>query len=321
MGRYLIQRLLSLIPLAVGVTVMTFAILHFIPGNPLDVMMNPQVTDPQRLAKLQAQLGFRDPWPVQYVRWLGQLLQGNLGYSYLTGQPVASLIGDRLPRTLLLGGAAMALAFAGAIPLGVVSALRRYSAFDRFVTLVSLAGISVPEFFLCLLLVYWIGLQLNILPASGYETLYTQRTGAALWLDRLRHLILPACALALPLMAGVVRFTRSSVLDALSGDYVRTARAKGLPRPRVIYQHILRNALISVITLFGLTIPTVLSGDFVVEYIFGWPGIGTLSVVSVQNREYSIILAVTLLTAVLVLLGNLIADVLYAFADPRIRYA
>ncbi len=321
MAAYIARRLLAMIPLLIGVTIAVFGIMQLIPGNPMHVLMNPQVTDPQSVARLEKELGFPDPWPVQYLRWLRQLVQGNLGYSYLTGKSVGFIIGQNLPRTLLLGGVAVVVGFVVAVPLGVLSALKRYTPVDRALTFLAFGGISIPEFFICMMLVYWISLRLGALPPSGFETMFSGLTGVPLWVDRLRHLVLPASAIALPLVAGIVRFTRSAVLDVLSEDYVRTARAKGAPARTVIFKHALRNALIPVITLLGLTVPNVLSGAFAVEYIFDWPGIGTLAVRSVANREYSVILGINLLTAIMVILGNLAADVLYALVDPRIRYA
>jgi peptide/nickel transport system permease protein len=210
--------------------------------------------------------------------------------------------------------------YAVAIPIGIVSALKRYSLLDRFVTTLSFGGISVPGFFLCLVLLFVISLKLELLPTSGYGTLGVDLSGLALWLDRLRYLILPAIAIAVPSMAGVVRFARSSVLDVLDEDYIRTARAKGLRELFVIARHALKNALIPVITLFGMEFPSLFGGAFVVEYIFDWPGMGTLAMRSIRNREYSILMALNLVTAFLVLLGNLVADILYATTDPRIRY-
>jgi peptide/nickel transport system permease protein len=318
---YIARRLLAMIPLLIGVTVAVFAIMQLIPGNPMHVLMNPQVTDPQGVARLEKELGFLDPWPVQYLRWLRQLVGGNLGYSYLTGKSVGFVIGENLPRTLLLGGIAVVIGFVVAVPLGVLSALKRYSVVDRAVTLLAFGGISVPEFFICMMLVYWVSLRLGALPPSGFETMFSGLTGLPLLWDRLQHILLPASAIALPLVAGIVRFTRSAVLDVLSEDYVRTARAKGASARSVTFKHTLRNALIPVITLLGLTVPNVLSGAFAVEYIFDWPGIGTLAVRSVANREYAVIMGINLLTAIMVMAGNLAADVLYAFADPRIRYS
>jgi peptide/nickel transport system permease protein len=321
MSRYIAGRVLQMIPLVFGVTIITFVIMHLAPGNPLDVMMNPLITSPEMLAKAEKELGFDQPVYIQYFRWLEQLLKGNFGYSYLSGRPVLELLSARLPATMTLAAAALVLSYAVGLPIGVLSALKRYSLLDRVLTTLSFGGISVPEFFLCLTFVYVVSLKLDLLPTSGYGTLGAEFAGVALWLDRLPYLVLPSISLAIPSMAGIVRYTRSSMLDVLSEDYVRTARAKGLRESIVIYKHALGNAMLPVVTLFGLQFPILFGGAFVVEYIFDWPGMGTLAVASVSNREYSIVMAINLISAWLVLGGNLLADLLYAAVDPRIRLA
>jgi len=308
-----------MIPLIVGVTMITFGIMHLAPGNPLDVMMNPLITSPSLLARAEKELGFDQPVYIQYLRWLKQLLQGNFGYSYLSGRPVLELLSARLPSTMTLATTALAVSYAVGLPIGMLSAIKRYSLLDRVLTTLSFGGISVPQFFLSLAFVYVVPLKLGLLPTSGYGTLGVDLSGIALWLDRLPYLILPAVSLSIPSMAGIVRYTRSSMLDVLSEDYIRTARAKGLRESIVIYKHALRNSLLAVITLFGLQFPILFGGAFVVEYIFDWPGMGTLAVVSVNNREYSIVMAINLISAWFVLGGNLLADILYAMVDPRIR--
>lgn len=320
MQQYITRRLMQMIPLIWGITLVTFGIMHLAPGDPLDVMMDPLYTTPEEMAEAAARLGLDKPVHIQYLHWLRELLSGNFGYSYLTGRPVLTLILERLPSTLMLTITGVTVTYAVAIPIGIVSALKRYSLLDRFVTTLSFGGISVPGFFLCLVLLFVISLKLELLPTSGYGTLGVDLSGLALWLDRLRYLILPAIAIAVPSMAGVVRFARSSVLDVLDEDYIRTARAKGLRELFVIARHALKNALIPVITLFGMEFPSLFGGAFVVEYIFDWPGMGTLAMRSIRNREYSILMALNLVTAFLVLLGNLVADILYATTDPRIRY-
>lgn len=309
-----------MIPLLFGVTLISFTIMHLAPGNPLDIMANPMITSPQELARIERELGLDQPIIIQYFRWLQQLFSGNLGYSYLTGRPVSTLIGERVGATLALTITALILCFLVSIPVGVVSALKRYSLTDRIATTMTFGGISVPQFFLCLALVYIFSLRFPLFPPSGYGTLGAGYTGVALWFDRLPYLILPAIAMAVPPMAGITRYTRSSVLDTLDEDYIRTARAKGLLERVVIFKHGLRNALIPVITIFGLMFPMIFGGAFVVEYIMDWPGMGTLAVRSVHNREYGIIMALNLVAACLVLLGNLTADILYGLVDPRIRY-
>ena len=319
MRGYVIKRLLQMIPLVLGVTIIVFSILHFAPGSPLLAMVDPLTTTPAEIAEAERQLGLDQPVPVQYVRWLGQMLRGNLGYSFLTGRSVSDLILRRLSPTLVLSLTAMMISYLIALPIGIASALRRYSFMDRVTTTLSLGGISVPAFFLALLFVYFFGLRLNLFPTSGYGTLGGTATGLALWLDRLPYLIMPAFVLSITPMAGIVRYVRSSMMDTLSEDYIRTARSKGLSERTVIYKHALRNSLIPVITLLGLRLPEIFGGAYVIEYIFDWPGMGTLAIQSVHNREYSIVMSITLVTASLVMIGNLMADVMYAVADPRIR--
>lgn len=320
MQRYLMRRIVQMIPLVFLITILSFTIMHVAPGDPLDIMMDPLHRSPEEIALAAKRLGLDQPIHVQYFRWLRELSAGNLGYSYLSGRPVRDLILERLPSTLLLTVTALTLTFALAVPIGVISAVKRYSVLDRVVTVISFGGISVPEFFLCLALLYVVSLRLKLLPTSGFETLGVELSGLQLWADRARHLVMPAIAMAIPSIAGIARYTRSSMIDVLGEDYIRTGRAKGLRERAVILRHALKNSLMPVITLFGMEFPALFGGAFVVEWIFDWPGMGTLAVKAASNREYSILMALNLVTSFLVLLGNLIADILYAVVDPRIRY-
>jgi peptide/nickel transport system permease protein len=319
MARFMVERFLQAIPLIFGVTIITFVILQMAPGDPLDVMRDPLRTSTATLAKAEKELGFDQPIHIQYLRWLKQLMQGNFGYSYLSGKPVTELLSTRLPSTMVLACTALIISYAVGIPIGVISAIKRYSLMDRILTILSFGGISVPNFFLCLAFVYIFSLKLRFFPTSGFGTLGVTLTGIDLWQDRLKYLVLPAVSLSIPAMAGIVRYTRSSMLDVLSEDYVRTARSKGLRESVVIMKHALTNSLLPVITLFGLQFPMLFGGAFVVEYIFDWPGMGTLAVESVTYREYAIVMAINLISAWLVLGGSLVADLLYVMFDPRIR--
>jgi len=319
MTRYLVRRFLQAIPLVFGVTIITFVIMQMAPGDPLDMMRDPLRTSTATLARAEKELGFDQPIHIQYFRWLKQLMQGNFGYSYLSGRPVTELLSTRLPSTMLLAGVALVISYAVGIPIGVLSAIKRYSLMDRILTTLSFGGISVPDFFLCLAFVYIFSLKLRFFPTSGFGTLGLTLSGVDLWMDRLKYLVSPAICLSIPPMAGIVRYTRSSMLDVLSEDYVRTARSKGLRESVVIARHALTNSLLPVITLFGLQFPMLFGGAFVVEYIFDWPGMGTLAVESVSYREYAIVMAINLIVAWLVLGGSLVADLLYAVIDPRIR--
>lgn len=319
MKKYVIKRLIQSIPILLGITIMTFAIMQLAPGNPMETMINPKIS-PAEMQEMRESMGLNDPVHVQYFNWMKEVLQGNLGYTVKTGQPVSELILERLPATLLLTGSAFVMAFVIGIPLGVYSATHRYKAGDYFLTVFSFIGISIPSFFLGLGMIFIFALKLGWLPTSGMLTMGADYTGFALAGDYFKHVIMPATVLALPTIAVVMRFTRSSMLEVLNQDYIRTADAKGLDKNKVYLKHALRNALIPVITIFGLSIPFLFGGAYITEYIFNWPGMGSLGIQSIVAREYPVIMALNLFTSVLVMSGNLIADIMYAWADPRIRY-
>ncbi|EGA89394.1 AppB [Planococcus donghaensis MPA1U2] len=319
MKKYIIKRLIQSIPILLGITIMTFAIMQLAPGNPMETMINPKIS-PEEMQKMRDSMGLNEPIHIQYFNWIKEVVQGNLGYTVKTGQPVSELILERLPATLLLTGSAFVMAFVIGIPLGVYSATHRYKAGDYLLTVFSFIGISIPSFFLGLGLIFIFALKLGWLPTSGMLTIGADYTGFALAGDYLKHVIMPATVLALPTIAVVMRFTRSSMLEVLNQDYIRTANAKGLDKNKVNLKHALRNALIPVITIFGLSIPFLFGGAYITEYIFNWPGMGSLGIQSIVAREYPVIMALNLFTSVLVMSGNLIADIMYAWADPRIRY-
>lgn len=315
MLQYITKRLLWAIPLLLGITVVSYLIISLAPGDAVDLMVNPGMTAADKEAQRHA-LGLDQPVYVQYFKWLGQVLQGNLGYSFLNYRPVAERIGERMLPTILLMGTAIALAYVAAIPIGVISATRQYSLIDYASTVFAFAGVSLPSFFLGLGGIYLLGLKLDLLPTGGMRTL-----GAPSGLgDFLYHLILPALVLSLVNMGSLVRYTRSSMLDVVRQDFVRTARSKGLAERSVIYRHAMRNALIPVITLLGLQIPDLLGGAVITEQIFQWPGMGRLTIEAIAQRDYPLLMGLTMLTAVLVVVGNLIADVMYCLVDPRVRH-
>jgi peptide/nickel transport system permease protein len=315
---YIFKRLMSALPLLVGITLLTFLIMQMTPGNPMQTMIDPKISAAD-LARAQARMGLDDPVIVQYFRWLKEIVQGNLGYTIKSGQSVAGLIMDRLPATLLLTMTAFLFSFVVGVPLGVYSATRKYSKTDYGLTVFSFAGISVPSFFFGVALIYLFAVKLNWFPTSGLATINMSGGSFAIFIDKLRHLVLPALVLALPNLAAIMRFTRSSMIEVLTNDYIRTAKAKGLSERVVRYKHALRNALIPVITLFGISIPTLFGGAYITETIFNWPGMGSLGIQAITSREYQIIMGLNLITSVLVLLGNLTADILYAIVDPKIR--
>ncbi|WP_226679969.1 ABC transporter permease [Sutcliffiella horikoshii] len=319
MGVYIAKRILHAIPILIGITILTFLIMQLAPGNPMQTMINPKISM-EEMERAQANLGFDQPKIVQYFSWLKEILQGNLGYTIKTGQSVSDLILERLPATLTLTGSAFIMAFVIGVPLGVFSATHRYKLPDYVLTVFAFIGISIPSFFFGLGLIFIFALKLGWFPTSGMTSIGANLTGLPLFIDHLKHIILPAVVLSLPTVAVVMRFTRSSLLEVLHQDFVRTADSKGLSRKVVIVKHALRNALIPVITIFGLSIPFLFGGAYITEHIFNWPGMGSMGIQAIVGREYPVIMALNLFTSILVLMGNLLADVLYAWADPRIRY-
>ncbi|WP_243292222.1 ABC transporter permease [Bacillus sp. FJAT-47783] len=313
---YIIRRILLTIPLMFGISILSFGIVHLAPGEPGALMMNPDISYEDRQAFIE-DYGLNDPIHIQYIRWMGNILQGDFGDSLIQqGVPVSELIMDRLPNTLLLMVVSSLLAIMIAIPFGVWSASKPYTLTDYSVTTASFLGIATPNFWLGLVLIMFFSVQLGWFPSGGVATL---NEPFSLW-DRLHHLILPAFVLATADMASLTRYTRSSMMDVLDQDYIRTARAKGFKQRKVVYKHGLRNGLIPVITILGLMLPSFIGGAVVTEKIFNWPGLGLLFIDATFERDYPIIMAITMISAVLVLIGNLIADILYAVTDPRIEY-
>ena len=319
MGKYIRKRLLQAIPVIFGITILTFFIMKLAPGGPLTGMISPR-TSSESIQRAMEAMGLNKPIIVQYWNWLKELLQGNLGYSTYNGQAVLAQILERLPATLLLTVTAFVLSFVVGIPLGVYSATHKYSKADYGLTVFSFVGISIPSFFFGMGLIYIFALKLGWLPTSGFGSSTFRGEGLALVLHKLKYLIMPAAVMSLSNIATVMRFARSSMIETLNQDYIRTARAKGLSEKVVIYRHALKNSLIPVITIFGQSIPNLFGGAYITEKVFAWPGMGLLGVDAINNRDYQILMGLTLFTAILVLLGNLLADLMYAFVDPRIRY-
>jgi peptide/nickel transport system permease protein len=312
-GRLVLRRLLATIPVLVLVTAGVFALIHLTPGDPIDVMMAESV-DATVKANLRRELGLDQPIYVQYAAWTWRLLHGDLGRSIRNGEPVIENVSRRIRPSLQLAALAMAISLVVATPLGILSAARRNTSVDRFGTTFALFGICMPNFLLALLLIFFFGVKLRWLPISGYiDPLEEMVPG-------LRSLVLPALTLGLALAAVVTRTLRSSMLDALSEDYVRTARAKGLSESSIIRGHVLKNALIPVVTVLGLQLGTLIGGAVITEYVFALPGVGRLVVDAVFARDYPLVQGVVLLIAVGFILSNLAVDVLYGWIDPRIRY-
>lgn len=314
MKKYIIKRLLIAIPTLLGITMIDYAIMCFA-GSPLEMLQGARVSQEALAARSEA-LGLNKPFYVQYLIWLGQLLQGNLGYSIRTYEPVSEMIGSRIGPTLLLMGVSLIVSLLLSVPAGIYSALHQYSKGDYGVVTASFFGSSIPGFFLSLLLVYLFTMKLGILPSSGMTTLGTEG-GAA---DVAAHMVMPVLALSVSMAGTNLRYIRSAMLEILGQEYLRTAKAKGIGLRRVIGKHALRNALVPIVTVIGMQIPVLFGGAVIVEQLFSWPGLGLMTMSAILERDYPVIMGVCLLSAVVVLAANLVTDLLYAAADPSIRY-
>jgi peptide/nickel transport system permease protein len=320
-GEYILRRLAVSVPVLVMITALIFILLELAPGDPLAAMLAPArgVVAPSKeyVEELRKEYGLDRPAPVRYLIWLGQVARGNLGASVTTSRPVVREIRDRLPATLELMVVSTLLAIALGVTLGVYSALHQYSILDYILMALSFTWVCVPAFFFALLVIFLFAIHLNWLPAGG---LRTPGIESLTLLDNLKHLILPVFVLTMANLAEYVRFTRASVLDVMQSDFATVARAKGLRVHTIIYRHILRNALIPIVTRVGLSVAWLFSGALIVETVFRWPGLGVLMLQGVMTRDYPLILGMNLFIAVTVLVSNLVTDIAYAFVDPRIRY-
>ena len=333
MRRYAIRRSLTVVPVLLGVSVLVFSFVHMIPGDPALTMLGERAT-PEKVAEVRARLGLDRPIWQQYVLYFGHVLHGDLGVSVVRGDPVTTDLLRRFPATVELALAAIVLAIAFGIPIGIGSAVWRNSLLDSLARLGALTGVSMPIFWLGLMLAWFFGVQLRVLP-TGFRldsgTTFVPWTNFVMldatlqgdWsalADALRHLVLPALALATIPLAIIARMTRASMLDVLSREYIRTAEAKGLSRQAVILRHALRNALLPVLTVIGLQVGHLLAGAILTETIFSWPGIGLWVYESIESRDYAIVQGASLFIAAIVVVVNLVTDLLYAAVDPRIKY-
>lgn len=312
MGRYIIRRLLSMIPVLFLVTLISFSLI-LLTGDPVKAMLG-QEADPETVQVMRAQLGLDQPVPVQYAKWLGRVLQGDLGRSVRSSQPVSEAILQRLPVTIWINVIAFVMTILIGIPAGLISALHRNSSIDLSTSFVSLLGITTPNFFLGILLIYFFSVKMGWLPSSGYVDPLTNPVAG------IKTLILPAITLGTAEAAVIARMTRSSALEELSRGYIVTARAKGLKERLVIYRHLIKNAMIPVVTILGLQVGISFGGAVVTETIFALPGLGRLAVTSIFARDFPMVQGSVLVMASAFLLANLIVDILYAYLDPRIRY-
>lgn len=313
MGKFILRRLLGAIPLLLGISIVIFILIHLPPGGPADIYAGSPNVSAEDLAKMNENLGLNDPIPVQYIKWLGGMIRGDWGNSYKDGRPVTQAIFERVPATLQLMASALFIALALAVPIGIYTSTRATKFPRYFLNVLTMLGISVPTFWTGLMVILIFAGRLRWIPTGG-------RGDEGDLLDQLHHLIAPAFVLGLVSMAGFARYIHSSMIEVMQEDYIRTAEAKGLRHRTIIFQHAFRNASIPVITLLGLEIPRVFSGALVTEVVFSWPGLGRLVTESILGRNYPVLMGAFMLSAILVILGNLIADVCYGLVNPQIRY-
>jgi peptide/nickel transport system permease protein len=316
---FILKRTLQAIPILLGASTLIFILMHAAPGDPTSMYLRPDI-DPAVVEQMRKNLGLDQPVHVQYVRWLSSFAQGDFGYSFSQKRPILDIIKDTLPNTLLLSGIALVIIFAIGVVIGTIQAVRQYSWVDNVATVIAFFFYSMPSFWFGLMLILLLAYKFQWLPASQMTSVnYEFLAGGEQWVDRLKHLIMPGIALGIGGAASVARYMRSGMLEQIRQDYVRTARAKGLSERVVIFKHAMRNALIPIITLLGLYLPFLVGGAVLIETIFAWPGIGRLIVTAIFQRDYPVVLATAFVSSIMVVLGSLLADILYSVVDPRVR--
>lgn len=324
MLKYIGKRLLSMIPVFLIISIAIFWIIHQMPGDPVNAYLGEgSGVSVEQQQQMREQLGLDKPLPIQYINWLQRVLTGDFGSSIIHRQPVSSIIGTYIWNTFLLNAVGMALAFIISVFVGIKSAVKKYGTFDNFWTVFSLTGVSMPSFFFALLLIFFVAVKVDWVPLNGMRTPILNAMGYdSTWheiKDIAVHMLLPVIVVTLTSLASLTRYVRNAVIEVINQDYIRTARSKGLKEKVVIYKHAFRNALLPIITLLGSYIPTLFGGAMILETVFMWPGIGNILFTSIMKRDISVVMAANVFYAVLMMLGNLMADVSYAIADPRIK--
>jgi len=312
LGAYLIRRFIQSVITLFIISVVTFGLIHAAPGGP-GILLDPNLS-PEDRTRMSQSLGLDQPIPVQYWKWLGNLFQGDFGQSLMQKSGVLTVIGERLPATIELAGVGLVLAVVVGVPLGLIAALKSNSIIDRLIQVVATLGLAVPGFWLAILLIIVFSVQLNWLPSAGRFTI-----GESSLADRISHLVLPSLVIGLYSLAQLTYYTRSSMLEVLRADYIRTARTKGLNEHVIMYRHALKNGLIPVVTMVGLMLPRLIGGAVITETVFGWPGIGRLAADAAFQRDYPLIMGITMVVSVVVILCNFLTDLAYSVVDPRIR--
>ncbi len=317
--RLIVKRLIWMVPLLVGMSAVSFVMIHVAPGDPASVMFDPNFSVKDQ-ALVRKNLGLDQPLVVQYGHWLAHMVRGDFGYSYVTGKPVVTSFLERLPATLLLSVSSLVLIVGITLPLGMYSGAHPGSWIDRLIANITLLGLSVPTFWLGMMMIMVFSVWLGWFPSSGYLNPDLSEAGfLGTFLDRLHHLILPLFTIVIASLAGLTRYHRSGTKQLLNEPFVIACRARGLSENRILFKHILKNAALPLITILGLELPALMSGAFVVEYLFAWPGMGQLGIASIFSRDYPMIMGLLWVGAILLIFGNMLADMAYAWVDPRIR--
>ncbi|MEG2787203.1 MAG: ABC transporter permease [Romboutsia sp.] len=309
----IIKRIFNIIPMLFFITIISFILMHLAPGDPLQAYISPEM-NVDDIARIRESLGLNDPIIVQYFKWLGNTLQGNLGYSMVNNRPVLELILERLGPTLLLSGSALIIAIIISIPVGLIAGYKKNSILDNILNVISYIGISIPSFWFAMMLIYIFSIKLNMFPSVGMRSIGVETTS-----DVIKHLVLPVTVLSFYNLSVYIRYIRSSTIGQLKEDYVLTQYAYGASAKDVLFKHVLKNTLLPVITIFGMSLPGIFTGAFITETIFGWPGMGQLGVNAIFGYDYPVVMGITLFSSLMLIIGNLIADILYTVIDPRIK--
>lgn len=309
----IIKRLLGLIPMLFFISLVSFLLMHLAPGDPLQAYITPQMKS-EDIERIRVSMGLDQPVIVQYFKWLLNALQGNLGYSLISHRPVLETIMDRLPNTLLITVTALIISILVSIPVGLIAGYKKDSIMDKVLNIISYIGVSIPSFWFAMMLIYTFSLKLGLLPSVGMRTAGIETT-----IDLLKHMVMPVIILSYYNICVFTRYIRSSTISQLKEDYVLTQRAYGASTKDILFKHVLKNTLLPVITIFAMALPQLVTGAFITETIFGWPGMGQLGVNSIFGYDYPVVMGITMFSSFILVIGNLIADVLYEIIDPRIK--
>ncbi|MCF6462079.1 ABC transporter permease [Clostridium sp. Cult1] len=313
MRRLIIKRMLQMIPMLIAVSIVSFLLIKLAPGDPVQAYITPEM-GPADIERIRQNMGLNDPIHIQYIRWVKNVLKGDLGYSLVNHRPVVTQITERLPATIGLMFTSLIFSMVIGIVVGLLSAANQNRTFDKIVTIISYIGISIPSFWFAMMLIYFLSLKLNLLPSIGMRTIGVHST----W-DLIKHAIMPTLVLSIQNIAVVSRYIRSNTISQLKEEYVTVQLASGASRTEVLYKYVLKNAILPVITILGMSLPSLVSGAFITESIFGWPGMGQLGMTAIFSYDYPLIMAITMFSSLILILGNLLSDILYSVVDPRIK--